>query len=357
MRFTSFTHMISLAALARVQAKPFPQDGDLNLPTHTVASVNQAGSWLENLAVRPNGDLLVTMMVPDSTLYHVQSPGSANAQLVPLYKFPNATGLVGITELGNDRFAVNMHNFSSFVTPVADTGAVWEISFSNTHKDDFTARKVTVIKGAGFLNGMTPFTTKNNKSPKCKAETSLIVADSYAGVIRRVDLSTGTYETILDAPELKPGADSPFGVNGVHVRGDHLYFTNTALRALYRIAIDSSGFPLKNAAVEVLLSLPDIAIIDDFAFDKKGNIWAAASSNNTVLVIYKNGGSKEYSTYKSAAGEITSLALGGVTATAFGKGGDSHTLFASTSGASAFPVNGTATEPGKVVAVDLSSVL
>ncbi|CAH0058191.1 unnamed protein product [Clonostachys solani] len=357
MRFTSFTYIISLAALARVQAKPFPQTDNLNLPTHTVASFNQTGSWFENLAVRPNGDLLVTMMLPNPTLFHVKSPGSADAQLVPLYKFPNATGLVGITETGNDRFAVNMHNFSAFVTPVADTGAVWEINFSNTHRDDFTAREVTVIKGAGLLNGMTSLTGKNSKSPKCKAETSLIVADSYAGVLRRVSLSTGSDEILLDAPELKPTTDSPFGVNGVHVWGTHLYWTNTALRSLYRIAIDSSGYPLKSAAVEVLLSLPDISIIDDFTFDKKGNIWAAASSNNTMLVIYKNGGSKEYSTYTSAAGEVTSLALGGVTATAFGMGRDSNTLFATTSGASAVPVNGTVTEPAKVVAVDLSSVL
>ncbi|VUC29110.1 unnamed protein product [Clonostachys rosea] len=357
MRLTSFAYMISLANLARVEAKPFPQNDGLNLPTHTVASFNQTGSWFENLAVRPNGDLLVTMMLPDPTLYHIKSPGSKGAQLIPLYKFPSATGLVGITEFGNDKFAVNMHNFSAFVSPVADTGAVWEISFANTHKDDFTAREVTVIKGAGLLNGMTSFTGKNSKSRECKAETSLIVADSYAGVLRRVNLSTGADEILLDAPELKPTTESQFGVNGVHVLGNYVYWTNTALRALYRISINSDGYPSKNAAVELLLSMPEISIVDDFTFDRKGNIWAAASSNNTVLVIYKNGGSKEYSTYKSAAGEVTSLALGGVTATAFGKGGDSNTLFASTSGATAVPVNGTVTEPAKIAAVDLSSVL
>ena len=57
------------------------------------------------------------------------------------------------------------------------------------------------------------------------------------------------------------------------------------------------------------------------------------------------------------AGSQGSLALAGATSGVFGAtAADRRTLYVTTSGALAGPVNGSVTEPAKIVAVDMSSL-
>lgn len=67
-------------------------------------------TWIENIAVRSNGQLLVTLLtVPE--LYQVDPAGAQEPKLV--YRFPQALGLFGIAELETDVFGVISSNFTA----------------------------------------------------------------------------------------------------------------------------------------------------------------------------------------------------------------------------------------------------
>jgi hypothetical protein len=68
------------------------------------------GTWVENLAVRTNGQLLVTLL-SQPELYHVD-PFQKTAPTL-IHSFPNASGLLGIAEIEDDVFAVVAGNWST----------------------------------------------------------------------------------------------------------------------------------------------------------------------------------------------------------------------------------------------------
>lgn len=68
-------------------------------------------TWVENLAVRSNGHLLLTLLsTPDLYQLDPNSGSTAGAKLV--YHFPEYTGLCGIVEIENDVFAVVAGNLT-----------------------------------------------------------------------------------------------------------------------------------------------------------------------------------------------------------------------------------------------------
>lgn len=66
-------------------------------------------TWIENIAIRSNGQLLVTLLSTPE-LYQVNPTGTQEPTLV--YRFPEALGLLGIAELESDVFGVISGNFS-----------------------------------------------------------------------------------------------------------------------------------------------------------------------------------------------------------------------------------------------------
>ncbi|KAF7563190.1 hypothetical protein G7046_g894 [Stylonectria norvegica] len=145
-----------------------------------------------------------------------------------------------------------------------------------------------------------------------------------------------------------PGAALLIGVNGIHVRGKYLYFTNSNTVSIFRVRISAAGRPVRNAKVELVANLSSVAtFLDDFTFSAKGDIYVATNLDNSVLRVDTKTGKA-----KTVVGKSTELTVAGSTAVAFGRTEkDRHTFYVSTSGAAASPVNGTLTEGGKVVAV------
>lgn len=77
------------------------------------------GTWVENIAVRWNGHLLVTLLNRPE-VWEVE-PLSGHSELV--YSFPEATGTLGIAEIEHDIFAVNVGNSTLPATGVPELGA------------------------------------------------------------------------------------------------------------------------------------------------------------------------------------------------------------------------------------------
>ncbi|KAI1183183.1 hypothetical protein F5B17DRAFT_417155 [Nemania serpens] len=334
MLFPGFQY-IALASSACVLAA-VPKTFNHLLPTHNVFQFNQTGTWLENIAVRPNGDLLVSLLLPTASLYTLEKPYSPSRTFSLLQTFDNATGLLGITETYTDTFAVLSIQFSETSSPVPGSATIWEVSFSN---GKLLTRKITNILEILVPNGIASI----------PGSSVVFVADSTGGTITRCDTRTATCATFLNTPQTAPapGSSRPTGVNGIRYRRGYLYWSNSNLVSIFRVRVGKDGYAASGACVETVGKV-DATFIDDFAIDDDGTLWIAAGSNNTIIALRENGSSEV------VAGSLTDLTVAGPTSAAFGRTArDSKTLYVVTNGASSGPVNGII-EPAKIVAVDTS---
>jgi sugar lactone lactonase YvrE len=177
---------------------------------------------------------------------------------------------------------------------------------------------------------------------------NVLIADSVAGVVWRLDTNSGNHQIAIDDPLMKPAAGPiPLGINGVNIRNGTLYFTNSFALTFNRVAIQSNGTAAGAAAV-VVQNGPG----DDFAFDAAGTAFVAQNANNTLQKITPDG------VATVVAGNLNSTELAGPTAVRLGRtSADGSTLYITTTGGLAGPINGTFIEGGKVVAVDLCTLV
>ncbi|KAH7128496.1 hypothetical protein B0J11DRAFT_557992 [Dendryphion nanum] len=314
--------------------------------SETTVQASTVGVWLENIAVRKNGDLVITQLRP-AILHTVRDPTAKKVALTPIYTWnvENVTDLLGITETFPDTFNVIAGNATADAQGYPGTFSSWEVKFDSSSSTP-KVRKIANIPEAKLLNGNVAVPS----NPKI-----VLIADSQFGLLFRLDTVTGKYEIIADRPELKPRPEihnDPvgFGINGIKIRGNYLYFSSSNLVSIYRVKITSDGYIAHDgkAPIEKYADLNDLAtFIDDFAIGDDGTIWAITNFDNNVIAISPKG-KKEV-----VVGSKGSLTVAGGTAAAFGRTKkDKDILYVTTSGALANPVNGTITEPGKVVAID-----
>ncbi|KAK5632487.1 hypothetical protein RRF57_008201 [Xylaria bambusicola] len=340
--FTMYASILTLVALATKAASALPapteQTAGVPLPAHTIFQLDGTlpNSWFENLAVRRNGDLLVTMLMPNASIYSISEPlsGSPKASITNI---DGANGLLGIAEISPDVFIVAGGQLGSNGEPVLGSMGLWEVDF---RKEEPTTRLVAKIPEAGIFNGLTTISS---------CSSAVLVADTGISRVWRVDTMTGEYETAAEVPEMLPLANitTALGVNGVKVRGGYLYFDNTDRASIFRLPIDKRGMAVKGAETELLTKLTHGNMIDDFLIDEEGRFWVATNSGNTVEVA--DGDSPSV----VVVGSPSELTVAGDTALALGRTkADKNIVYVVTSGALAHPVNGTLTEPAKVVAID-----
>ena len=235
-------------------------------------------TWVENLAVRANGKVLVTLISSPEVWEVDPFATPATAELV--YRFPDANSCAGIAEYAPDVFAVNVGNFSlKTFTYEVGSYSVWSIDMrshwrggwdGSRHPEKPRAHKIADLPSAEFLNGMTALST----SPDV-----VLLADSAAGLIYRLDTVSGAYSVAIDDPALKPNTSVPFllGVNGIHTRpGDdgHIYFTNTFHRPVFsRIPIDPTNGAQTGPDQVIVESVAALnGDPDDFCFDQTGEV-------------------------------------------------------------------------------------
>jgi sugar lactone lactonase YvrE len=314
--------------------------GKFPLSSKVIAQLNKNETFLENIAIRENGDLLVTMVQPTPSLYLVKRPWSANPELSVVHNFEASDGIIGISETDRDTFVVSATKFDGFVQPTANTSTLQEIMFHQKSQSP-TSRIVARIPEAGLLNGIAIL-------PEHKSV--VLVADSFLGIIWRVDLTTGHYKIAIDVPETratKPDALLQIGVNGLKIHKGYLYWSNTNLISIFRVRISEEGNLSENAIIETIAEFKDTPAIDDFVINETGTIWVTTNVDGKLYTVDADG------SIRLVLGSSTEMTLAGDTAAAFGRTrGDSHILYVTTAGGIAAPINGTVIEPGKVVAID-----
>lgn len=300
------------------------------------------GTWIENIAVRHNNALLLTLLTtPD---LHILDPTVSKPSPTLLYKFPNATALFGIVEYAPDVFAIaaGTYSLSAGVTP--HSFSIWSVDFSRSALDRQgkpTISLLAPIPQASFINGMSTLAT----DPRV-----LLLGDLTGGQIFTFD--TRTRKTCLVVPPSNPlvaAMPSSFGtvgVDGLHIRGHDLYVTNTGSGVLGKLAINTDGTPQADAQADVLARAADGTNWDDFAVDGQGTVFAVTSSGNTVVRIVE-GREQEV-----IAGRKDSMKINQPTAVAFSRGEiEGEKLFVVTGGGALAPGNEVA--GGQVLVVGL----
>ena len=144
------------------------------LPTNLVYEFPN-GTWLENLAVRPSGSILITSLTAPA-IYEV-NPLVPNPTAKTIHTFPDALNTLGITETFPDEFYVVTSNFS-LKTLAIDPGsqAISRVKFP-IFRDTPDVSLLATLPDAILLNGLTtlnPFT--------------ILAADSRKGVGKLLSL-------------------------------------------------------------------------------------------------------------------------------------------------------------------------
>ena len=229
------------------------------------------GTSVENIAVRANSQLLVTILTAPQLLQI--DPNNKNRAPILVHTFPNATTLTGITEFERDIFYIVASTINpNPLTPVTGSGSVWEVDlrgFSTEPGHEAKVKRVAVFPDAILLNGMTTLSRK---------EGLVLVADSFKGVTWLANVKTGAVKIAVDDPLMKPIPNVPLslGINGVKVRSGYLYFSNTNQALLARVAISPDG--TLTGSTQIVSS--KTTGIDDFCFDERGDVFVELNGIN-----------------------------------------------------------------------------
>lgn len=288
-----------------------------NTPKRLVAAKTIAGfpakTFLENIAIDKRGNIFVTSL-EDGKIYKITPSGQKR-------EFAKIDGKVaGITFDRKEDLLVS--GWAGGKTPslfrISKQGAVGA---------------PTAIKGAIFLNGITPL--KGDK---------FLIADSYRGAIWEFDAKTKKYGIWLEEAALaRSNSKNPFpAVNGLKIFGNTLYATNTERQQILRIPVLLNGRAGKPHVFSERING------DDFAIDSAGNLYVTTHVYNNVVRVSPSG--KTTIIAESGAG------MTGSTALAFGRGKrDRRAIFVVTNGGMSLPPKG-GIQSAKVVRLEVGAI-
>ncbi|KAL9089368.1 MAG: hypothetical protein Q9159_002584 [Coniocarpon cinnabarinum] len=224
-----------------------------------VRSVTQFpnGSWIENLAVRQDGTVLLSLLSsPDLLLLDPDTTTNGNSpQVLATFQTP-VTGVLGIAEAESDVYyvATNAFDLAAWYPPDNGTGQVWRIDLTGFFigHNPVTPELVASLPDSGLLNGVA-MDTRNN---------ILFTADSAMGLVWSLNVADGEVDVALNNSFTAPSKSNALGVNG-----------NGAV-------IDSG---------QVLFNGIDIGILPDDFVNAPNGPGACIASGVGNLVAYTNG--------------------------------------------------------------------
>lgn len=314
----------------------------LPLPAEVIAAEFPPRSFLENIAVRRNGQLLVTVVTAPE-VYQVDPSGKRDPVL--LYSFP-ATTISGIAELEPDVFYVATTNLTFNVDNpfeiVPGSSAIWKLDlrpFSISLGKPVEATKIVTVPDAVNLNGIAVLNRRKGL---------LVIADSGLGLIWRVNVYTKEVKIFSEdlLAKLSPDSALPIGVNGVKIFRRALYFSNSGKSIIARLRLNRDGTP-KGPAVVVVKGLIGV---DDFAIGSNGAFFIADNIGNAL-------------SYAPAAGgdaKIIANITANPTAVAFGRTPkDAQSVYLTSAGGTLVDYASLSQPPplGRVLKVDVNAFL
>ncbi|KEY64094.1 hypothetical protein S7711_09489 [Stachybotrys chartarum IBT 7711] len=310
-----------------------------------VIATFQPNTFLENVAARSDGSLLVTSVNP-AALYYVPNPGPASRMVVPQTLATFNQSAMGIVETSPDIFYIA-------TTDQMQGGGnlLWKLDMSSFGRLAHP-REVDLTQVATFpvrsrvING------------SARLSTNLILcADSWAGLIWKVEIpqdggepSMSVWkESAMFLPSSDPArADVP-GVNGLkyNEKTHMLYFTTTSQLIFGRIPVDPDTL---NPAGEPEMVTDRWMQADDFILDVEANAaYISTHRQNSIVKVDLTTGINN-----TIAGDPLDMDLIGPTSGAWKKGckRGGRVAYFVTDGGIMNPVDGVVRE-AKVLMLDL----
>lgn len=329
MKLLSTLALLSISlhsTIPQTAAHPAAVPKPLPLPVEIIHEFPH-NTWVENLAVRSNGKVLVTLITtPD--LYQID-PFTPNSAPVLVHHFADHKAVFGITETTTDIFYVATSNYSSAdPTDPNPVGAydIYEVDIRHG------ASKAILTKNANLPNARLP----NGMTTLRASDGIILIADSFAGLLYRLNTHTKQVAIAIDDPTMKapPTSKTPFGINGIKIRDRFLYFTNSATSSLVKIPISPIDGTATGPAVVLTTNAKGA---DDFILDRAGDAFIAENNLNNLAFLGPRGGNV---TVLTGAPLTDPTVLAGPTACAFGRRHeDRRSLYISTTGGIASGLN------------------
>ncbi|CAI9634175.1 unnamed protein product [Alternaria burnsii] len=232
--------LVTLTALGYVQlvasfAVPHG-DSTSNFTSATISTLYEfpQPTFIENIAVRSNGEILFTTLggLPE---LHGFSPNNHRV----VHHFSGYNSALAIHEICPDVFAVVTGNYSlQTFQPTPGSFAVWRVAFKGKRLSPLES-KLSTPPEASFINGMTELLGGD-----------LLLSDSTLGVVFRLNVKSGSLSKVMDDPIMKftPGASPEIGVNGIRTES----ILGKVLRILYcdlhKHSVPSPNRPLVRAS-------------------------------------------------------------------------------------------------------------
>lgn len=303
------------------------------LPTATLTPVAHfpKGYFLENLAVRADGSVLITAVLQRELWCVPGDQATKPVETVLVHAFDHP--VTGIVEIEPDVFVVSLTEgyttHESHLVRVDLTG--WQPG------DPVAPQSILTFDGrVRALNGM------------CLLGPGVLaVADCFAGLIWRVDLTDdgatarvwAAHDTMGDDPDSEIAPPRQPGVNGVRysARTGFLYYTSTAQQVFMRVPVD----PVTLDAAGTPEFVAAITDGDDFCVDEDaGFAYVTRHRANTfdrVPLVPRHGGEVRH-----IAGEPLDPVLVGPSSAAWGRGpGDiGRVAYVTTDGGTTAPPDG-----------------
>lgn len=247
-----------------------------------VIAETPVGSYLESTIIRPNGDILATSAMGGSKVYIVKGPSSRNPSVEEIANVYGVQSLWGITEIppinGVETYVFVGGNVTS-LTPLTPAVGSWQ-----AFRLSFPKRGVAKVEQIGDLGRETALL--NGLTPIPGSPGSVLIADSGRGTMGRLNVIEKKWE--MDAfaePEMAVLPNSPLGMGVVAAkfRDGYLYFAS-APTFIYRLRVDWKGSKIPGAKAEFVVDVSENSSgIDDFVFDRAGNIYFTSNAPTNAL--------------------------------------------------------------------------
>lgn len=270
----------SLSLIFSVSNQGFAAAALLNSRQASPTEVVKLAS-LENIAVRPNGQLLVTNM-NSPNLYAVDPVAKTSSTAVAV---SGAAGLSGIGEIAPDVFVV--------IGGSPQGTAV--------HRVDFTgggAPRATLVKKIADAKNMNGLAVFDNDT--------VLLGDAAKGALVKLTVSSGDSSVALSDPTMAPSGPIPFGIDGLKYSNGTVWYTNIFKNSFHKVSVDTASKP--TGAVSTLWSN---LMGDDLCFGNNGKLYVTTNSGANQVVEYDPAG--------SASGPVVVAKLSAPTACAAGR--------------------------------------
>ena len=164
----------------------------------------------------------------------------------------------------------------------------------------------------------------------------ILLADSEQGVVYAIDTNTGKSNIAIRDP-LFANKGLPTSVNGLKIRGNDLYFTNTAQNILGKVPINLKTGTARGRASVIARAIKPSKGFSDFALSttEKGIAYVTNTAGNFVERVDLRNRKQTI-----IAGQINSTDLAEPSAAALGRNGNETVLFVTTGGGLLIPVDG-----------------